>query len=138
MNSHSFASKSDENRFKIIFSLKIATKSILPCKFPHSSLIGRDNYIGFYIDWFIETTGGSVFIAVIILSASIYIGIFLYVNGMTTDMKMRLISIEIGSTLRPRCRPLSQSEKWWIYVQEIQFHGEIIEYVDVLYKNDAI
>lgn len=92
-----------------------------------SSLIGRDNYLGFYIDWMIETAGGSVFIGTIVLSASIYIGIFLYVNGMTMDMKMRIMSIDGNSTLLDPGHPLTQADKWRIYMEEIQFHIEIIE-----------
>lgn len=89
-------------------------------------MIGRTTYIGFFIDWLIESSAGMLVDVIVILSASFYIGTFLYINGMVTDMKIRVSSIDAESTLDQRHR-LTPTEKWQIYQEEIQFHIAIIE-----------
>lgn len=80
-----------------------------------SSLIGRTCYLGFYIDWFIELTTGAACVIIIAINGSIYVGIFLYINGMVKDLKMRLSS------------ELSPVRPWSIYIKEINHHVEIIK-----------
>lgn len=47
---------------------------------------------------------------------------------MATDMKLRIMSIDDEpSPSNEPSQPLSQSKKWPIYVEEIQFHIAIIE-----------
>lgn len=83
--------------------------------------MGRTSYIGFFVDWFIESISTAALYATFILSVSIYVGIFLYIDGMVLDMRKRIISLNDVSTIRPR-----QLEKWSIYLTEIQFHNDII------------
>lgn len=89
-------------------------------------MLGRSNYFGFFIDWFVELIGNATAYAMIIATASIFIGLSLYINGMMEDMKMRLMSIDSDSTEKPSKR-LNPVQMWSIYVEEIQFHIEIIE-----------
>lgn len=88
----------------------------------HSSLVARANYIGFFVDWIIELIGNCVAYAMIIATASIFIGLHLYINGMMQDMRIRLTmrAIDGDSTEEP-------TQMWPTYVEEIQFHIEIIE-----------
>lgn len=113
---------------KINFSLKWS-----------SSLIGRASYIGFFIDWFIESISILVTCIVFVSSGSSYFGIFLYINGMVRDMKMQLMSngslycskSESNEALKPTkesCEPLKQMELWRCYVRELKFHIEIMGY----------
>lgn len=56
-----------------------------------------------------------------------YIGIFLYINGMVKDMKMRFSSIDDSLTIKPNQTKVHLSDSIrLIYVQEIEFHIEII------------
>lgn len=92
-----------------------------------SSILGRTTYVGYYLDWLLAlavSTGGFVIIA---SSVSIYIGIFLYITGMVTDMKTRIESIEKELRTDQR-QALNQIRVWTIFVQEIQFHTDIIGY----------
>lgn len=54
---------------------------------------------------------------------SLYLGLCLYISGMTADMKTRLDFSVYGSDQK-----LDKNSLWSIYVQEIDFHNEIIEY----------
>lgn len=58
----------------------------------------------------------------IVIAASIYIGMCLYITGMVKDMKMRITAID-----SPAYHRLHESNTWPIYVREISFHNEIIE-----------
>lgn len=106
--------------------MKSANQSKSYYQIIHSSLIGRDNYIGYIIDWLILFCGAGADVAITVLSASIFVGTFLYINGMATDMKMRLASIDDDSPIEPR-HSIASMAKWTIYVEEIQFHIAIIE-----------
>lgn len=57
-------------------------------------------------------------------SASIYIGIFLYINGMVADMQMRAKSIDNNDNSVDD-NPGS-SKNWLILVEEMKFHLGII------------
>lgn len=59
---------------------------------------------------------------------------FLYINGMVADMKMRMLSMEGESPMKPR-RPLNKLQKWSIYEREINFHNEIVGYLRKSSKN---
>lgn len=61
-------------------------------------------------------------------SGSSYIGMFLYINGMMSDMKMRLNSMN-NNSMEAQQKPSSSVEKWSIYVREMDFHVEIIGYL---------
>lgn len=87
--------------------------------------MGRDNYIGFFIDCAIEFYGCFSAFVVIHLSGSAYVGIALYINGMVKDMKMRIMSINDHSS-NTSVNPINQMKTWSAYVQEIDFHIEII------------
>lgn len=99
-----------------------------------SSLIGRMSYVGFFFDWTIEVIGGTADFLTMILSASICVGIAYYINGMVEDMKMRFRSIDGDLTSEPRQsrqphQPRVTVQIWPLYVQEIDFHNEIIGYL---------
>lgn len=58
------------------------------------------------------------------VSVSIYIGMFLYINGMVTDMQMRMKSINDNDSMSdPR-----QLKNWAILVEEMKLHLGIIRY----------
>lgn len=87
-----------------------------------SSLIGRASYVGFYIDWIVEVLGFVADVTIITTTGTIYVGIFLYINGMVEDLKMRVFPIDadfIGDII-----PV---DIWSIYVHEINLHAEIIK-----------
>lgn len=87
---------------------------------PISAIVSNNNniYIGFFVDWLFEAF--AIFLDFIILNllASIYTGMVLYINAMTRDMKMR---VDTNLT--------DENEAWSIYVQEVKFHNEILEWV---------
>lgn len=91
-----------------------------------SSLIGRANYMGFYIDWLIEVISSASGYAIVIMTASIYIGIFLYINGMVCDMKMRMKDLESDFTTKMPRHTTNHIRICSIYVEEIEFHLNII------------
>lgn len=92
-----------------------------------SSLMGRDNYMGFFVDWSIEVIATTTGYMTVILSALFYIGMYLYIDGMVNDMRMELMPNRPDSFKKPR-HPLDQRKKWSIYVRQIEFHIEIIGY----------
>lgn len=97
-----------------------------------SSLNGRTNdYTDFYLDWAIELFSNVVSSTILIASTSIYIGLFLYINAMVKDMKMRNMSIGSDSMGKPPKASINL-EKWSIYVQYIEFHVEIIGYAQYI------
>lgn len=93
--------------------------------------MGRTTYIGFLVDWFLDM----IFIIANFISfnitASIFVGIFLYINGMVKDMKTRFTSIN-DDFAACRAQQISQSnEIWSIYIQEIELHIGIIGYLSL-------
>lgn len=92
-----------------------------------SSLLGRTNVIGFYIDCFIVVGGAMANFTAIFLFGTIHTGIFLYINGMVKDMKMRINAINVDSSEKSH----DSMKAWLNYVREIRFHIEIIKY-DIL------
>lgn len=92
-----------------------------------SSLLGRSNYIGFYVDCIIVVAGGAADFAAILLFGTIHAGFSLYINAMVKDMKIRLEAIkDLQSPDEPR-QPLYRMKIWSSYVREIKFHIEIIK-----------
>lgn len=100
-----------------------------------SSIIGRCSYIGFFIDWLFGLLSLSSSFLIVILSASITIGIYLYINGMVDDIKVKMKLIDDICPIRPTQLPhlgegyaqrSVQQNIWAIYVEEIRFHLEII------------
>lgn len=88
-----------------------------------SSLFGRTKVTGFYIDCFIVVGGGAANFTAIFLFGTIQMGIFLYINGMVKDMKIRMKTIGLDSPNDP-----NHSKRIWSnYVREIKFHNEIIK-----------
>lgn len=94
------------------------------CSLVHSSVLGRNSFIGFYFDLTFETVSSLANFVAIIASGSSYIGIYLYIDGMVKDSKRRLMAIDPKST-----NGANQEELWPIYVGEIKLHVEIIGYV---------
>lgn len=98
-------------------TMKIALKAIT-IKLPiYSSLMGRDNYIGFFIDFVIACLASLSGYIVIVLSGSIYIGIYFYVNAMVRDMKMNIMANENDVPDEPFPKP-----HWSIFVKETNIH----------------
>lgn len=60
---------------------------------------------------------------VVPLAGSLYSGLCLYINGMVADMKTR-----ISCPASALHHGADRASRWPIYVQEIDFHNEIIEY----------
>lgn len=123
---------SSEYLVRLQFQIKIQFLSKNSPKRPHfswiSSLLGRGNFIGFYFDWAIDATSSLSNYVVVSSSGSSYIGMFLYINGMMRDMKMRLNSMN-NNSMEAQQKPSSSVEKWSIYVREMDFHVEIIGYL---------
>lgn len=72
-------------------------------------------YLVFFVDWLFEAIALVVDFIILNLLASIYTGMFLYINAMKRDMKMRFdVSLS------------AKNEAWSIYIEEIKFHNEII------------
>lgn len=88
-----------------------------------SSLLGTTNYIGFYVDCLIQAVASVSNDIILEISASIYIGIYLYINAMVLDVKERVLSIDSDSTKEP----LDQMQLLSNYVKEVIFHIEIIK-----------
>lgn len=60
---------------------------------------------------------------IIPMVGSLYSGFCLYINGMVADMKTKIAYGAFGSDHKPNGANL-----WAIYVEEINFHNEIIRY----------
>lgn len=91
---------------------------------PFSSLFASTNdYLRFAIDWFMEFVALSFNALVVTMIGSLYSGLYLYINGMMTDMK---------TTICFSAFEASQKARWPIYVNEIDFHNKIIEYAQFL------
>lgn len=104
-------------------------------------MIGREGYVGFFIDWVIELACLIADILSMIASGSLYVGIWLYISAMVKDMKMRMISfaecapeqstsstcqmpiLSIDADFGDEPIPL---DTWPSYVQEIILHVDII------------
>lgn len=86
----------------------------------------QNKYVGFFIDWLIESFSMATVAAIFIGSTSIYVGIYLYINGMVADIKMRLKSIEDDVSIESDGKTLAVSEMWTIYEQEIKSQIEFI------------
>lgn len=67
---------------------------------------------------YVFVSGGFI---VIIMSGSIFIGMFLYSTDMNADMKMRLAAIDVDLTTESS-RP---NNIWPTYAREVEFHAEI-------------
>lgn len=89
--------------------------------------MGRTNYIGFFLDNLMEFVGTIGCFMTIISSASIYIGIFMYINGMAKDMKMQLFLIASNSAENSR-QPMKNkdNENWTMLIQAVELHVEMI------------
>lgn len=85
----------------------------------------RTTYIGFSIQWLFNLLATLADCVVIISTASIYIGMFLYINGMKRDLEARLISLDNDRDDLDQAMPPT-NKIWPIYIQEIDFHNEII------------
>lgn len=59
-----------------------------------------------------------------ITAGSMYVGIYLYINGMVKDMKMRIMSIDTNAVIVSQHSTMSI---WSTYIQEIELHVEIIK-----------
>lgn len=74
--------------------------------------------MGFYVDLLLQAIVLASDSTILIATISIYVGIFIYINAMVKDMKMRLLTTDLDL--------LEESSSWSIYVQEFDFHNEII------------
>lgn len=89
-----------------------------------SSLLGRESYFGFFVDWFIELIAEVMCLIVFVTSATLYIGLCLYINGMVMDMKT-----EMACSNFILDKKIDLPNYWSTYAMTIDFHCEIIEYV---------
>lgn len=80
--------------------------------------MGRTTYMGFFVDWTLNWLFVVAPFLILNTTSSIYIGIFLYIDGMVKDMKMRLMLSEDEP----------KESKVMSYVQEIEFHIKIVWY----------
>lgn len=88
------------------------------------SALDRPDFASFYTDWFIQLialSGNSISVCA---SASAYIGMYLYIDGMFQDITMAVRSIH-GPQSEPSLK--EESATWPAYVEEIKFHMEIIK-----------
>lgn len=85
--------------------------------------MGRTTYMGFYVDWFIEFACFAADPIAFASSVSIYVGMFLYINAMVEDVKMRLSSINFNESAGEQ----DPMNIWSMYVAEIDLHVEIIK-----------
>lgn len=93
-----------------------------------SSFIEHTSYIGFYTDCLIELLSIAASFVIFNTSASIYIGLSLYINGMKMDIQRRVMSIDHVHN-SPNGPNGPQTTKYWsIYMREIEFHLNIIRY----------
>lgn len=93
-----------------------------------SSFLGRTNYVGFFVDWSIQSVAIIGCFFVVLASGISYVGIFLYIHGMVADVQKRLESIGDGVTTQTTGS--SSVQMWSIYRQQIDFHLKIIGYFD--------
>lgn len=84
-----------------------------------SSLIGRETYFGYYVDCFSEALGATSFTLTLLTTGSLYLGIYLYINGMADDLQATVEKLD----------QVEPEDMWATYVEEIRFHNEITGYV---------
>lgn len=78
--------------------------------------------MGFYLDWFFQINNGFDALVLVLVAGSIFIGMFLYITGMVSDMKMRIATIDDDLASQQKNRHF-----WLLHVREFRFHVEIIE-----------
>lgn len=87
-------------------------------KISFSSWLGRETYLGYYIDWFHQVAGVFPYCFILFIIASFYIGVYLYITGMVVDLHDTLKQLD-------QEKP---NHLWPIYVNEFRFHNEILKY----------
>lgn len=70
------------------------------------------------MDWFNEAFGSIPYCLILLTTGSLYVGMYLYINGMADDLQETLQQLAEAK----------QEHMWPTYVDEIRFHNEIIEY----------
>lgn len=109
--------------------LGAAIHGISSLLFASSSLLTRATYLGFYVDLLIEAIALSSGLLTATITASVYIGLLLYMHATIDDMRARLSSI---GTFEPQQSPGQNRQRtdnqrmWSIYAEEIDFHFDII------------
>lgn len=99
----------------------------------HSSWIGRTSYGGFFLDWINECSAATTYFLILTASASLYVGMCFYIHGMVTDMKIQMIDINLLVKRDELNDNLHQLNVWWLFVREIRFHYEILQYATFLF-----
>lgn len=85
-------------------------------------------YLGFFVDWALEMLVTIAGYTAMAACESIYIGSFLYISGMVSDMKMRMKSLNPNTSMQPHQPDGVNSRFWSFYLHEIQFHADILWY----------
>lgn len=78
-------------------------------------MLGRDKYFGFAVDWFLELIFVSSTFVIFVTISSLYLGLCFYMTSMVADVKAQITRS-------------AKVDRWAIYVKEIAFHVEIMEY----------
>lgn len=89
--------------------------------------MGRTGYIGFFVDWLIESLATFACSLIFTSSASLAVGVSFYINAMVEDMK---IVVNFNDEPNKADRITYQMDSWFTYVQEIGLHIKMIEYAD--------
>lgn len=81
--------------------------------------------MGFFIDWLIQFLASAAELLILVVSGLIYVGIFMYIDAMVKDIRMRFRAIDHQFSFNSE-KSLNKSRLWSIYVREMEFHTEII------------
>lgn len=91
-----------------------------------SYFYGRGNFIEFYIDLLIEMCSTMEYFAILITTASLYMGLCFYTNGMVDDLNMHMNKAAGGRSRTNTRNRLNYIDDALAYINSIQFHYKII------------
>lgn len=111
------------NHGAIKMSMELFQNGYLISAFPLGSVADEPDYVGFYgayLFQFITMLDNSIYVCA---SASIYVGMFYYINGMTEHIKLSLKSV---NGIQPEEVRTHTYTLWQACVHEMKFHTKII------------
>lgn len=96
--------------------IRIKVHNLYHC---HSSLFGRQRFVGFYMDWTIEIFTCFAYFAILTSSTSLIIGFCLYINGTVADLRIQTARL---SSLSGEHLQIGG------FIKEVRFYGDVIRW----------
>lgn len=91
-----------------------------------SSILGEDNYLGYYLDWSSEFFATAFHITVLVTSASFHLGMCMHIEGMVADLRGRMAEINDELNENQRDNPAIVTRVCSKLTKQIDFHVDIL------------